>query len=75
MSSGKHALLGAAVAVLPDAALALFGWRRRWLEPDHPLVRLHRWLHSANGAWLIIIGAWASHLVADSWTSHREGPS
>lgn len=71
MSPVRHALLGAAVAVAPDAMLVLFGWRREWLPETHPLVRAHRFLHSPAG---IVAAAWASHVIADRFSPHREGP-
>lgn len=71
MTAPRHAALGAAVAVLPDALLLLFAWRRRWLPPSHPLVRAHRWLHSPRALPAVAAVAWASHLVADRCTSHR----
>lgn len=71
MRSPAHALLGAAVAVAPDAALALFGWRRAWLPESHPLVVAHRWLHSPAAVPVVAAAAWASHLVADRLSSHR----
>lgn len=74
MTSGRHALLGAAVAVAPDAALALFGWRKRWLPPSHPLVRAHRALHSTASLPLVVGLAWGSHLLADRCSTHRTEP-
>lgn len=68
MNWPKHAALGAAAALLPDAALLCFGWRRRWLPETHPLVRTHRLLHSPAG---IVMLAAASHVVADRYSHHR----
>jgi len=70
----KHALIGAGAALLPDAALALFGWRRTWLPESHPLVRLHRFLHSPQGlVWLLFV-AMASHILVDWFSPHRSAP-
>jgi hypothetical protein len=66
-----HMALGAAVAAAPDVALLAFGWRRRWLPDGHPLVRAHRFLHSPAAVPLIAAAAWASHLVADRYSTHR----
>lgn len=78
MSGPGHALVGAAVgavaAVAPDAALALFGWRRTWLPESHPLVRAHRFLHSGSGLALVAVLAWASHVVIDRYSEHNEPP-
>lgn len=79
MKSQHHALLGAAVgavaALLPDAALYCFGWRRDWLPGSHPLVRAHRVLHSP---WSVVAAAavagWASHVVADRYSQHSAPP-
>lgn len=71
MKPPAHMLLGAAAAMLPDAALATFGWRKRWLPETHPAVRVHRLLHSPAG---IVLLAVASHVVADRFSKHREGP-
>jgi hypothetical protein len=75
MNSGRHALLGAAAGVLPDAALALFGWRKRWLPETHPLVVAHRFLHSPASLPVVVGLAWASHLVADRCSTHRTAPA
>jgi hypothetical protein len=66
-----HAAIGAAVAIAPDAALVLFGWRRAWLPETHPLVRAHRFLHSPAG---LVAAAYASHLIADRFSTHRSAP-
>lgn len=71
MNSAKHAALGAGLAVLPDIFLALYGWRRRWLPADHPLVRAHGLMHSPVGIALVCCG---SHVVADRFSKHRTGP-
>lgn len=74
MNTLEHMVLGAAVAAAPDAALALFGWRRTWLPPHHPLVRLHRWLHGPASVLLVVALAWLSHIAADRLSAHRSGP-
>jgi hypothetical protein len=79
VSSARHAALGAAagalVAVAPDAVLVLFGWRRRWLPPEHPLVRAHQLLHQPRYLLPVVaVVAWSSHVIADQLTPHREGP-
>lgn len=71
MSWWKHAVVGAIAGVLPDAALALYGWRRRRLGDDEVPVRVHRVLHGARGLVLAVGLAYASHLVADRLTKHR----
>lgn len=75
MRAHEHAAIGAAAAVLPDAVLWLFGWRRRWLPEAHPLVRAHRWLHSPAGVVVAVLLGWVSHLVADRYSWHRAGPA
>ena len=75
MRTPAHMIVGAAAAAAPDAALALFGWRRRWLPETHPLVRAHRWLHSPAGLVVPLALGWASHLVADRYSWHRAGPA
>lgn len=74
MNAASHAALGAVVALLPDAALAAFGWRKDWLPESHPLVRVHRFLHSPEGMALVVAAAYASHLIADRHSTHRAGP-
>lgn len=71
MRTPAHVALGAAVAAAPDALLLLFGWRRKWLPETHPLVRAHRWLHSPASVPWVAAAAWASHLVADRYSTHR----
>ena len=80
MTWGKHAALGAAVGALsglaPDAALALFGWRSRWLPERHALVRLHRALHDPRLlAFTAAAAGYASHVIADQLSTHRDGPA
>lgn len=79
MSTAKHLVLGAAVgavaAAAPDVVLATYGWRRTWLGPHHPLVRAHHVLHDPR--YLVPVAAavgWASHVIADRYSTHREGP-
>lgn len=78
MRTPAHMLLGAAVgaaaAAAPDAALALFGWRRTWLPETHPLVRAHRFLHRPAGLIVPLTAGWVSHLIADRYSTHRTGP-
>lgn len=71
MKSGRHAALGAGLAVLPDVFLAAYGWRKRWLPKDHALVRAHHLMHSPVGIALVCYG---SHVVADKFSRHRVGP-
>jgi hypothetical protein len=68
------AVVGAAAAAAPDAALALFGWRRTWLPATHPLVRAHQFLHSPAGIVVPVTAGWISHLVADRYSAHRTAP-
>jgi hypothetical protein len=70
MSSFKHALVGAAAAVLPDLVLFTFAWRKQWLPEDHKLVKLHRFIHSPAGLVLVWCVAWSTHIVLD-WFSHH----
>jgi hypothetical protein len=74
VNSPSHALVGAVAGVLPDCALFLYGWRRRWLPPTHPLVRLHRFLHSPAGLIVAAALGWASHLLLDRYSTHRVRP-
>ena len=71
MKAWEHAAIGAAVAVAPDVALALFGWRRRCLGADHPLVRAHKALHSPLAVLGVIGAAYASHVLLDRLSAHR----
>jgi hypothetical protein len=64
-------LIGAVGALLPDAALATFGWRREWLSAKHPLVILHRFLHSPYGWLLALAIGYLSHIVVDHYSTHR----
>jgi hypothetical protein len=67
-------LTAAAVAAVPDAAL-LLAVRRRWLPRDHPVIRVHAWLHQSP--WGFVLAAclgWASHLIADRLTTHNVSP-
>lgn len=78
MTAWKHALMGAAVGavggVVPDAALSLYGWRRRRLPADNPLVRVHRFLHGPGGLVLALLASYGVHLVADRYTRHPLPP-
>lgn len=74
MKSHQHALIGAVAAMTPDIFLAFFGWRKKWLPEDHPLVKAHRFLHSPTGLVWIITLAVASHIVVDWFSKHRSGP-
>lgn len=69
-----HALVGAAAALVPDVALALFGWRKQWLPESHSLVRAHRMLHGPMGIGLAVAFGMISHIVLDRYSSHRAGP-
>lgn len=79
MNWPRHAAIGAAAgavaACAPDLVLLTFAWRRVWLPPTHPLVRIHRFLHDP---WYVLPVAisvgWASHVIADKFSRHREGP-
>lgn len=68
MRTPAHLLLGAAVAAAPDVMLLAYGWRRTWLPDSHPLVRAHRFLHSPAA---VVAAAWASHVIADRYSTHR----
>jgi hypothetical protein len=69
-----HIVAGAVVAALPDAALLLV-IRRAWLPRDHWVIRLHAWLHQSPwGFVLAAVLGWASHLVADRYTTHNVAP-
>ena len=74
MRSPAHAVIGAVVAVLPDVVLVLYGWRKTWLPESHPLVRAHRFLHSWRSVPMVVGLAWASHIIVDRYSTHREGP-
>lgn len=74
MKTPAHMLIGAAAAAAPDVLLAAFGWRKTWLPETHPLVRAHRFLHSPAGIVVPITVGWASHLIADRYSTHRTGP-
>ncbi len=74
MNTLRHMLVGAVAAAAPDIVLAAFGWRRTWLPEHHPLVRAHRALHSPAGLVVPLTIGWASHLVADRYSTHRTGP-
>lgn len=82
MPSVAHALIGAVIgavyAVLPDVVLATFYGRAQWLAETSPLVRAHRYLHSAEGMWLMLAviacSAYASHVVIDWYSAHRTHP-
>jgi hypothetical protein len=82
MPSVAHAAVGAAIgavfAVLPDIVLATFYAHHAWLPESSPLVRAHRYLHSAEGMWVMVavIGAsaWVSHVVIDWYSAHRTHP-
>lgn len=74
MRTPEHIVIGAVTAALPDAALALFGWRKEWLPESHPLVKAHRFLHSPASIPAIVGLAWVSHLIADRMSPHRTGP-
>jgi hypothetical protein len=69
-----HVVVGALAAALPDLAL-LFVVRREWLPHDHPVIRLHHFLHTSPWGFVVagLIG-WASHLVADRYTKHNIAP-
>ena len=71
MKAHRHALVGAASGVLPDLILFLFGWRRQWLPEAHPLVRAHRFLHSAHGLLFVWLIGWSTHVVID-WFTHND---
>lgn len=71
MKTPAHMVLGAVVAAAPDIVLAAYGWRHRWLPASHPLVRAHRFLHSPASVPLVVGAAWASHLIADRFSTHR----
>jgi hypothetical protein len=73
----------AAVSALPDVALL---WLLRhplrdedpdrdWLPREHPVIRVHAWLHQSP--WGFVVAAllgWGSHLVADRLTRHNTAP-
>lgn len=75
MQVHKHIIAAVVGGVAPDVMLLFFGWRKVWLPESHPLVKLHRLLHSPRGlvlAWLI---GWTTHVVADWLSPHRENPN
>jgi hypothetical protein len=69
-----HMAVGAVAAALPDVVLFAFAWRRDWLPEGHPLVRAHRFLHTPRGIIVPFAIAWASHLVTDKYSEHRQAP-
>jgi len=75
MKPWVHAIAGAFAGLAPDVFLSLYGWRKTWLAPDHPLVRTHRFLHSPQGIVVPLLVGWTSHLVLDRLSAHRTGPS
>ncbi len=75
MKSSDHFVIGGVSAVLPDIALALFGWRKTWLGDEHPLVKVHRFLHGPRGLIFIILIGWSSHIIIDWLSPHRTGPT
>lgn len=66
-----HVAAGAVGGLLPDVALAAYGWRRRYLEPGHPLVCLHRALHGPGGVILACAAGAAIHVLLDRHARHR----
>jgi len=75
LNACQHAIAGAAVgiisAIMPDIILVSFGLREEWLPESHLLVRSHRFLHDHRGVLLIVVLAWASHVVIDRFSEHR----
>lgn len=71
MAAWKHLVVGAIASVAPDLVLSTFVWRNQWLPESHPLVRLHRFLHSPTGLWVIWCLGWTTHVVADWFSKHR----
>lgn len=74
MRPAAHAAVGAAAALVPDVALALFVWRRTWLPPTHPLVRAHRFMGGPAGFGVAVTLGYISHLVADRYSDHQLTP-
>lgn len=70
MNSAKHFLIGGAAAVAPDVALFAFAWRKERVPEAHPLVKVHRFIHSPVGLWFVVVVAWTSHVVID-WLTHE----
>jgi len=64
-----HFAVGLAASVLPDVALLIgvTASKGKWLDERHPALRVHRWLHSAQG---LVITAWTLHVVLD-WFTHK----
>lgn len=69
-----HIVAGAVAALLPDALLLVFRWRKRWLPRTHPLVRAHAWVHGPAGFGVAVALGFASHLVVDRFTRHNLAP-
>lgn len=67
-------MTGAVAALLPDALLVVFRWRRKWLPRDHPLVRAHAFIHGPGGFGVAVALGFASHLVVDRFTKHNLAP-
>lgn len=78
MMAWSHALVGAvagaAAAVAPDVLLLAFAWRSEWLPETHPLVRAHRFLHSPASVPVVLAIGWATHVITDRFSSHRQKP-
>lgn len=74
MKTLPHMAVAAVAAALPDVAL-LLAVRRRWLPRDHPVIRVHAWLHQSGWGFVLagLLG-WGSHLVADRLTRHNTAP-
>ena len=68
MKTHQHIAVGVAASALPDAVLFLYGWRRTWLPDTHPLVRVHRFIHSRTGLVAVWLICWSLHIVIDWWT-------
>lgn len=71
MKTWGHVVAGAIGGAAPDLALYLFGWRRLWVPETHPLVRLHRFMHSKEAViWLFFVG-YLTHVVIDWFSTHN----
>ena len=70
----QHATIGAVAGIAPDAVLAVFAWRKQWLPVDHPLVRVHRFIHGPGGFGVAVALGVAAHIVADHYMEHNLAP-
>ena len=71
MKTPVHMIVAAIGAGLPDVMLATFAWRKKWIPDTHPLVRIHRYIHSTRGLLTVFFLAWASHVFTDFFVTHN----